>query len=271
MRYRLLEDLAPTHSVSFVDTAQCLDGSLGTVRGLASLIRDLGADTTVFVEADSELPLLVSQVRAKNGALPGRRVGIFLRSTGYVYGQPRQSFRTRLRRARRPSRWARDPRLFHRLLLPGSSCSTPRVASTRSSSQDTEPRTNGFLTCIERRRFRPRGSRKQASRVYLASRSSSLATPVDLSFSTSARLSDGAATTCSCESRWRRTAALSTVEKSTLRKRTVPKLDATGTCWQRGARSSRQAKPSSSRSPTHSLRPRAALSCLIATTTVRAA
>ena len=116
--YRSLEDLALTHSVSLVDTAQCLDGSLGTVRGLASLIRDLGAGTTVFVEADSEMPLLASQIRPQNGTLPGRRVGIFLRSTGYVHGQPRKSLRQRLRRVRHPSRWARDPRLFHRLLLP---------------------------------------------------------------------------------------------------------------------------------------------------------
>jgi len=113
-----LEGLGPAGSVSFVDTGHCLDGSLGTVHGLASLIRDLGADTTVFTEADSEIPLLVSQIRPGTRALPGRRVGIFLRSTSYIHAEPRRSLRTRLRRARRASLWMADPRLFHRLLLP---------------------------------------------------------------------------------------------------------------------------------------------------------
>ena len=118
VRYGSLEDLAATRSASFVDTAQCLDGSFTTARGLASLIRDVGADTTVLMEADDEIPLLVSQMRGRDGPLPGRRVGIFLRSTGYVYGQPKRPLRRRVRRALRTSRWSEDPRLFHRLLLP---------------------------------------------------------------------------------------------------------------------------------------------------------
>ena len=106
--------------VTFIDTSRMprggKDADLGQV---TRLVREVGPEVTVFTEADDHLRLLAHQV-APGRRLPGRRVGVFLRSTRYVHvGRRRETLYERARRVRHGRMaWDRDPYVFHERLLP---------------------------------------------------------------------------------------------------------------------------------------------------------
>ena len=118
--YSQLAELASREGFHFHDTAgYAAEGRLIDAAAMARLIRSQGADLTVFLEADDHLRLLASQVRGRDRVLPGRRVGLFLRSTNYVH----QPLDTPIRRWADLARGgtkaiASDPQLFHEVLLP---------------------------------------------------------------------------------------------------------------------------------------------------------
>jgi glycosyltransferase involved in cell wall biosynthesis len=107
--------------VSVVDVSSFADHGHGisTVE-LAGLMQRCGAETVVLMEADDHLATLAGQVGRGTHRLPGRRVGLFIRSTNYAYphsGSP--SLRVRLGWLRRlPTQRRVWPRLFHEWLLP---------------------------------------------------------------------------------------------------------------------------------------------------------
>jgi hypothetical protein len=84
---------------------------------LAGLVGRVEAGITVLLEADDLLPAMSGQI-GRGARLPGRRVGLFIRSTNYVY-PGRRPLRTELGWLRRlPAEWREWPRLFHESLLP---------------------------------------------------------------------------------------------------------------------------------------------------------
>jgi len=86
---------------------------------LAGLVARTGAQVTVLLEADDLLQALCGQIGHRGTRLPGRRVGLFIRSTNYQYPQGPQPLRRRLGWLRRlPAEWSVWPRLFHEYLLP---------------------------------------------------------------------------------------------------------------------------------------------------------
>jgi glycosyltransferase involved in cell wall biosynthesis len=83
---------------------------------LCGLARRTGADVTVLLEADDLLRALSGQM-GRGVRIPGRRVGLFLRSTNYRY-EAKRLRRKELGWARRlPRDWPEWPRLFHEVLL----------------------------------------------------------------------------------------------------------------------------------------------------------
>ena len=96
--YTRLEPLSAHPRVRFVDTS--LEPPRGPVLDLDSLsrlMRSCEARAVILTEADADLGLLIDQLWSRKKRLPGRRVGIFLRSTNYIHsGQRRSSLRGRL-------------------------------------------------------------------------------------------------------------------------------------------------------------------------------
>lgn len=114
---RLLAGFAGRPDVELLDIAgrPALDGSLS---GLGELTEQVGADVTLLADADGQLPALAERLRLGGPALRGRIVGLFIRSTNYVY-ERRPSLASRLRRrlgaaANLPV----DRATFHERLLP---------------------------------------------------------------------------------------------------------------------------------------------------------
>ena len=119
--YAQLEPLRTHARVRLVDTAsQPPDRRTLDIDALSRLMVEYGAHTIVFAEADAHLSLLIDQLRLGRRRLPGRRVGIFVRSTNYVHARPqRRTLKAVLSQGRsRAEAWRRDPQLFHEQLLP---------------------------------------------------------------------------------------------------------------------------------------------------------
>lgn len=119
-RDSFVEKLRRHGPVHLVDTSRMSRGGREvTLAQMARLVRDAGADLTVLTEADDHVRTLVRQI-GPGGRLPGRRVGLFLRTTRYFHiGRARESRYDALRRWRHGrTRWDRDPYLFHEHLLP---------------------------------------------------------------------------------------------------------------------------------------------------------
>jgi hypothetical protein len=95
-RHGPLAELAGRPGVKLLDIAHrsALDGSLS---GLAELAEQVGAHVTLLPEADGQLPALAERQRRGAPELQGRVVGLFIRSTNYIY-TPRRSAVSRLRR-----------------------------------------------------------------------------------------------------------------------------------------------------------------------------
>jgi glycosyltransferase involved in cell wall biosynthesis len=86
--------------------------------GLSGLVARTATDVTVLLEADDLLPALCGQLGRHGVQVPGRRVGLFIRSTNYQY-PGRKPLRTELGWLRRlPRGWRAWPRLFHEVLMP---------------------------------------------------------------------------------------------------------------------------------------------------------
>jgi hypothetical protein len=117
-----LAGLATDPMMSFVDVSALRRGGRDVeLRQFVRLVTQREADVTLLVEADDHLRLIASQALPGLPRIPGRRVGIFLRSTGYVHsGRRRMAWRRRLRH------WLRgrfldaldDPCTFHERLMP---------------------------------------------------------------------------------------------------------------------------------------------------------
>jgi len=111
--------LAERH-VRLVDVTSFRDHGAGSdVSEVGGLITRVAADVTVLLEADDHLRLLCGQIGRRGRRLPGRRLGLFIRSTNYRYAKPPMPMRARLGWLRRlPTDWPAWPRLFHERLLP---------------------------------------------------------------------------------------------------------------------------------------------------------
>jgi hypothetical protein len=119
-RAAFLEKLQRRGAVTLVDTsAMPRGGKDASLAQVTRLVREQAADLTVFTEADDHLRLLNHQA-APGRRLPGRRVGVFLRSTRYVHiGRSRETWYERARRWRHGRlAWDSDPYLFHERFLP---------------------------------------------------------------------------------------------------------------------------------------------------------
>ena len=106
--------------VDVVDTTAMGRGGRDVRLGqLSRLVREKDVALTVLTEADDHLHLLTYQV-APGRRLPGRRVGVFLRTTRYLHvGRGREAISVRARRwLHGRSHWERDPHLFHEVLMP---------------------------------------------------------------------------------------------------------------------------------------------------------
>lgn len=115
-----LRRLRERDGATFVDTSGLPRGGHGVdLETLRDLIAAQGASLTVLAEADEQLALLAAQI-APGRRLPGRRVGVFLRSTKYVHaGRDADPWRNRVGRWRRGRvAWPHDPYVFHEHLLP---------------------------------------------------------------------------------------------------------------------------------------------------------
>ena len=85
-QYSLLDALADHPKVRFIpDTWTCETRVSSQLRGLAAAARESGSDVTFLAEADLALGLIAAQITQPGRRLPGRRVGLFLRSTNYVH------------------------------------------------------------------------------------------------------------------------------------------------------------------------------------------
>jgi glycosyltransferase involved in cell wall biosynthesis len=107
--------------VDSLDVGDFREHGLGIeTRELTGLIKRVHADVTVLLEADDHLRLLSNQARRGGERLPGRRVGLFIRTASYRYAtSPVPSLRVRLGWLRRvPADWPEWPKLFHEWLLP---------------------------------------------------------------------------------------------------------------------------------------------------------
>ena len=106
--------------VELVDTSALPRGGRDVdLDALRRLVTQKAADITLLTEADDHLGLLTRQI-APGRRVPGRRVGIFLRSTRYVHvGRDPDPWRNRFGRWRRGQVvWDTDPYVFHERLMP---------------------------------------------------------------------------------------------------------------------------------------------------------
>jgi glycosyltransferase involved in cell wall biosynthesis len=122
-RYEGLASLSGDPRVRFVaDTWSAEASSLKQLRELTAAVREADASVVLLAEADGAHGLLASQILRKGGRLPGRRIGLFIRSTNYLHQieRPRAG---RLPRAvvaaysYRPLSLA-QPRIFHEVVTP---------------------------------------------------------------------------------------------------------------------------------------------------------
>ena len=119
-----IEQLAPHRGnprVKLLHVEDALLALLGTnPPAFRKLQEEIEAEVTIFAEADNHLSLLSSQVVPGVATLRGRRVGLFLRDSNYIYPSPAsRDLRQRLRRIRHlPEEWRNDPVVFHEFLLP---------------------------------------------------------------------------------------------------------------------------------------------------------
>jgi len=113
----LLTDLGRWPGVELLDiSGRHEDGRFGA-EGLAALLREVGSDTTLLTEADGQIPALAAQRATSGGRLPGRLIGLFIRSTNYIY-QSKASLSVRVRRRLRGSaRGVVGHRAFHEDLV----------------------------------------------------------------------------------------------------------------------------------------------------------
>lgn len=80
----LLSDLGRWSNVEVRDIGYS-ESAANTLEVLATVIRQSRADVTVFTEADDLIPALALLRHRRAPALPGRVVGIFIRSTNYSF------------------------------------------------------------------------------------------------------------------------------------------------------------------------------------------
>lgn len=91
-----LQTLVEHPHVNFIpDTWSGEPGPARRLRGLAAAARAVHPDVTFLAEADECRGVLAAQLTHPLLRLPGRRVGLFIRSTAYVH-EPRPSARLRL-------------------------------------------------------------------------------------------------------------------------------------------------------------------------------
>lgn len=108
-------------SVRFVDIGQrSPSGPSLRLDSLLGVAREVRPDITILAEADNHLRLLVDQGAGEGHRLPGRRVGVFIRATNYIYNDhPAATLREVAHRIRSyPTKWSQDRRLFLSVLLP---------------------------------------------------------------------------------------------------------------------------------------------------------
>jgi hypothetical protein len=128
-RAAFVEALRRGGEVTLVDTsAMPRGGRDATLAQLGRLVREHGAELTVLAEADDHLRLLTHQA-VPGRRLPGRRVGLFLRSTRYAHvGRLRETLYERARRLRCGSgawRGTETRTCSTSGCCPASGCSTP--------------------------------------------------------------------------------------------------------------------------------------------------
>jgi hypothetical protein len=120
-RYGELATLSGDPRVRFVaDTWSAEAGPSTQLRRLTAAVREADAEVVLLAEADAAHGLLASQILGRGRRLPGRRIGLFIRSTNYVHQleRPRAG---RLPRAivaaysYRPVSLA-QPRIFHEVV-----------------------------------------------------------------------------------------------------------------------------------------------------------
>lgn len=106
--------------VTHVDVSCFSAAGLGiTATELAGLVTRVDAAVTVLLEADDLLSALCGQIGSGGVRVPGRRVGLFIRSTNYMYAGQRRPLRSELGWLRLlPRDWREWPRLFHEVILP---------------------------------------------------------------------------------------------------------------------------------------------------------
>ena len=84
--YEALERLAEHPRVRFIaDTWSEEDRATAQLRALVAAAREAAADVTFLAEADSAHGPLLAQIGRSRQRLPGRRIGLFIRSTNYVH------------------------------------------------------------------------------------------------------------------------------------------------------------------------------------------
>ena len=116
-RFPYVERYRGDPRVSLVDVGATGRGEALDRRGFASLAARCEPDVVIFPEADSHLGALASSALPLRRRFRGRMVGVFIRSTNYIYQQSRLSRTTGVRRhLPRPS--LSDPVLFHEFLMP---------------------------------------------------------------------------------------------------------------------------------------------------------
>lgn len=85
-RYEELAKLSADPRVRFVaDTWSAETSPSRQLRNLRAAVREADAGVVLLAEADGELGLLASQMLWKGRRLPGRRIGLFIRSTNYLH------------------------------------------------------------------------------------------------------------------------------------------------------------------------------------------
>jgi hypothetical protein len=83
---RQLEAVREHPRVRFVSDPLRDKGSASDqLRALGAAVRRAGADVTLLAEADDALGFLSAQIARPEHRLPGRRIGLFIRSTNYVH------------------------------------------------------------------------------------------------------------------------------------------------------------------------------------------
>jgi glycosyltransferase involved in cell wall biosynthesis len=94
--YRQLATLIEDPRVTFVpDTWRRERKGVRRLRGLTAAARSAQADVTFLAEADELRAALVAQITHPSLRLPGRRVGLFIRTPGYIH-EVERSARSRL-------------------------------------------------------------------------------------------------------------------------------------------------------------------------------